>query len=64
MTAFLPSKTDSRIKGAGLGLRRDFMAELQHKMISDEDFKKPDFFEIAPENWIGMGGRYARDVRE
>lgn len=64
MTAFLPSKTDSRIKGAGLGLRRDFMAELQHKMISDEDFKKPDFFEIAPENWIGMGGRYARDLRE
>lgn len=64
MTAFHPSRIDSRITGAGLGLRRDFMAELQQKMISDEGFKKPDFFEIAPENWIGMGGRYARDLRE
>lgn len=64
MTAFHPSRIDSRITGAGLGLRRDFIAELQQKMISGEDFKKPDFFEIAPENWIGMGGRYARDLRE
>jgi uncharacterized protein (UPF0276 family) len=64
VTAFLLSRTDSRIQGAGLGLRRDFMAELQLKMISGENFKKPDFFEIAPENWIGMGGRYARDLRE
>lgn len=64
MTAFHPSRIDSRITGAGLGLRRDFMATLQQKMISGESFNKPDFFEIAPENWIGMGGRYARDLRE
>ncbi|MBC7750171.1 MAG: DUF692 domain-containing protein [Candidatus Saccharibacteria bacterium] len=50
--------------GAGLGLRRDFMAELEQTMNSGEGFRKPDFFEIAPENWIGMGGRYARDLRE
>lgn len=24
----------------------------------------PDFFEIAPENWIGVGGRYGRWLRE
>lgn len=23
----------------------------------------PDFLEIAPENWLGLGGRYARDLR-
>lgn len=63
MTAFHPSRIDRRITGAGLGLRRDFMAELQDRLNSAENFKKPDFFEIAPENWIGMGGRYARDLR-
>lgn len=63
MTAFHPSRIDRRITGAGLGLRRDFMAELQDRLNSADNFKKPDFFEIAPENWIGMGGRYARDLR-
>lgn len=64
MTAFHPSRIDSRITGAGLGLRRDFMAELLQQLNSGKGFKQPDFFEIAPENWIGMGGRYARDLRE
>jgi len=64
VTAFHPSRIDSRITGAGLGLRRDFMAELLQQLNSGKGFKQPDFFEIAPENWIGMGGRYARDLRE
>jgi uncharacterized protein (UPF0276 family) len=47
------------IKGAGLGLRREFMDEI------GEDF--PDqvqFLEVAPENWIGVGGRLGRRFRE
>ncbi len=64
MTAYQPHNIDRRITGAGLGLRRDFMAELQQKLRSVENLNKPDFFEIAPENWIGMGGRHARDLRE
>lgn len=47
------------VQGAGLGLRRSFMAEMEAEALT----ALPDFFEIAPENWIGMGGRYARDLR-
>lgn len=46
------------ISGAGLGFRRELLPEL-------DAAKAPavDFFEIAPENWAGMGGRYGRDIR-
>lgn len=47
------------VEGAGLGLRREFMDEI------GEDF--PDqvrFMEVAPENWIGVGGRLGRRFRE
>ena len=47
------------VQGAGLGLRRSFLAELDSVPAAT----LPDFFEIAPENWIGLGGRYARDLR-
>lgn len=47
------------VSGTGLGLRRSFMAELDRAPAS----ALPDFLEIAPENWIGFGGRYARDLR-
>lgn len=51
--------TDNRTPtGAGLGLRRDLIPEL----CSHQDLPV-DFFEIAPENWIGLGGRFARDLR-
>lgn len=54
--------TDSRfpVNGAGLGLRRSFMQELATEEFSDF----PDFLEIAPENWMGMGGRYGRSLRQ
>ena len=54
--------TDSRfpVHGAGLGLRRSFMQELATEEFSDF----PDFLEIAPENWMGMGGRYGRSLRQ
>ena len=47
------------MQGAGLGLRRSFLAVLDSVPAAT----LPDFFEIAPENWIGLGGRYARNLR-
>lgn len=45
------------VTGAGLGLRRSMMGEeLQPAQV--------DFLEVAPENWIGVGGRYGRWLRE
>jgi uncharacterized protein (UPF0276 family) len=53
--------TDRRlpVHGAGLGLRRSFLEELAAEDLAGF----PDFLEIAPENWMGMGGRYARQLR-
>ncbi|OZA30132.1 MAG: hypothetical protein B7X93_04405 [Hydrogenophilales bacterium 17-61-9] len=47
-----------RPAGAGLGFRRELLPELKTHI--------PDaigFFEIAPENWIDMGGAHGRDLR-
>ena len=44
--------------GAGLGFRRELLAELKAAVPANIDF-----FELAPENWAGMGGRSARDLR-
>lgn len=49
----------SAVQGAGLGLRRSFLAELAGGELANF----PDFFEIAPENWMGMGGRFAKQLR-
>jgi uncharacterized protein (UPF0276 family) len=46
------------IQGAGLGYRRELMNDLETRV--------PDairFFEIAPENWIDMGGALGRRFR-
>ncbi|NJD26351.1 MAG: DUF692 domain-containing protein [Betaproteobacteria bacterium] len=45
-------------RGAGLGFRRELVGELQAG-VPDEIA----FFELAPENWAGMGGRSARELR-
>ena len=44
--------------GAGLGLRR----ALTGPLLSRPD-AAIDFFEIAPENWIGVGGRLGKTLR-
>lgn len=47
------------VYGAGLGLRRtllDSLASLPSGAV--------DFMEIAPENWIGLGGRYGKVFKE
>jgi hypothetical protein len=55
--------TPPRLSGAGLGFRRDLLPELQAALKSGLP-PAIDFFELAPENWIDLGGRYARDLRE
>jgi hypothetical protein len=45
-------------QGAGLGFRRELLAELDAGVPD-----AVDFFELAPENWAGMGGRSARQLR-
>lgn len=51
-----------RLTGAGLGFRRDLLPDLRAALDTG---LPPEiaFFELAPENWIDMGGRYARDLR-
>lgn len=45
--------------GAGLGLRRGLMETLWERQPEEVDF-----LEVAPENWIGVGGRQGRRFRE
>ena len=47
------------LRGAGLGLRRSLLGPLQ-----SIDQGAVDFMEVAPENWIGVGGRFGRQFRE
>ena len=47
------------LHGAGLGLRRALIGSL---LSSDRD--SIDFMEVAPENWIGVGGRFGKQFRE
>lgn len=56
MTLFTPG-----LGHVGLGLRREFLAPL---LAVDDKDRLPDFLEIAPENWMGFGGRHARDLRQ
>ncbi|HQQ63487.1 MAG TPA: DUF692 domain-containing protein [Pseudomonadales bacterium] len=43
---------------AGLGLRRGLL-----KPLGDIDLDKPDFLELSPENWIGIGGSWGKQLR-
>lgn len=47
------------LRGAGLGLRRALLGPLL--CIPPEAV---DFMEVAPENWIGVGGRFGRQFRQ
>lgn len=46
------------VHGAGLGLRRSFI-----DAAAEQPPDQVDFWEVAPENWIGIGGRYGRRFR-
>lgn len=46
------------VQGSGLGLRRAFTGSFADR-IPDQ----VNFMEVAPENWIDVGGRYGRQLR-
>ena len=46
------------VHGAGLGLRREVIDEMA--TITNDQV---DFMEVAPENWIGVGGVYGKKFR-
>lgn len=46
------------VSGAGLGLRREML-----KSLAEEDSPQADFLEVAPENWMRLGGRLGRQFR-
>ncbi len=52
------------IKGAGLGLRRSLLNQLSSEDVASSSSDVLDFFEVAPENWIGVGGRLGRQLKE
>ena len=47
------------VTGAGLGLRRVFIGSLAGRIPAGVDF-----MEVAPENWIDVGGSYGRQFEE
>lgn len=47
------------LRGAGLGLRRALLGPLL-----DMPQSNVDFMEAAPENWIGVGGRFEKQFRQ
>lgn len=46
------------VHGAGLGLRRDIIDEM-----ADSPLQGVSFMEVAPENWIHVGGKYGKQFR-
>jgi uncharacterized protein (UPF0276 family) len=46
-------------QGAGLGLRRALLGPLADRLP-----KQISFVEVAPENWIGIGGRFGKQFNE
>jgi uncharacterized protein (UPF0276 family) len=46
------------VQGAGLGLRRAFIGPLTEQVPDSVDF-----YEIAPENWIRIGGKLGKQLR-
>lgn len=50
--------TQAALNGAGLGLRRSFLTQVLEQRQDDVDF-----YEVAPENWITMGGKLGKQFR-
>ncbi|MBF6647029.1 DUF692 domain-containing protein [Methylobacter sp. BlB1] len=46
------------VHGAGMGLRRSFLTE-----IVENPPEAVDFYEVAPENWITIGGKLGKQFR-
>ena len=55
------SKAKHQITGTGLGLKRELIPQIQ-KLFGQELIQNLNFVEIAPENWIGAGGKVTKDL--
>ena len=51
------------VSGAGLGLRREKLDEMLDMMQSG-NLSPVDFMEVAPENWINVGGTFGKKFRQ
>lgn len=49
---------EGSLEGAGLGLRRGLLSD-----FNELDTTAVDFLEVAPENWIRVGGRFGRQFQ-
>lgn len=58
-----PPALNANFLGAGLGLRRAMLDPLR-ELRDDPHCKEVDFFEVAPENWLTLGGRLGKRFRE
>ena len=50
-----------KVKSAGLGLKRELISQIQAQ-FGQQEIAAIDFLEIAPENWIGAGGKYTKQL--
>jgi uncharacterized protein len=50
--------TQNLVQGAGLGFRRAFLTDIVDAPPADVDF-----YEVAPENWITIGGKMGKQFR-
>jgi uncharacterized protein len=55
------TQSTEEIRGAGLGLKRELIPQLQAGFGKDV-IASIDFLEIAPENWMNAGGRAAKQL--
>jgi uncharacterized protein len=51
----------SKIQGVGLGLKRELIPQIQ-ALYGQPEIANINFVEIAPENWIGVGGKSAKQL--
>ena len=51
----------SKINGVGLGLKRELIPQIQ-TAFGEDSIANINFVEIAPENWIGAGGKAAKQL--
>ncbi|GAA0860085.1 DUF692 domain-containing protein [Aliiglaciecola litoralis] len=50
---------NKKLSGVGLGLRREMLDELLQSIPAEVDF-----WEVAPENWIPLGGKYQQQLQQ
>jgi uncharacterized protein (UPF0276 family) len=55
------NQTNCRISGVGLGLKRELIPQIQAD-FGDSTIANLNFVEIAPENWIDIGGKAAKQL--